>query len=335
LKDIGKHKLYILAAAFLWGGTGVYFKELSARGLLPMQAVFLRTSIAMLGLGLWLLISNRSAFRIKIKDFWCFIGTGLMSLLVFNWCYFGAINENGMAVAGVLLYTAPAFVTVLSALLFKEKLRLPGWGMLVLVLVGCALVSGVSSSISGGTGGVPVSGIAGSAGVLTGSAGGLSTAGILYGLGSGFGYALYSIFGRYALNRGYSPQTISFYTFALCTLGSIPFALSSGGPDLAALASVPAVWLYAPALGILGCLLPYWFYTKGLSGVTGATASMTATLEPVVAALFGLILYRETLTPWQAVGIVLVLGSILLILPSSARRLRPLPSQNDERQTPQ
>jgi drug/metabolite transporter (DMT)-like permease len=299
---VGKHRSYILAAAFLWGCTGVYFKELSARGAMPMQAVFLRTSIAMLGLGLWMLLKNRKAFLVRPKDFWCFIGTGLLSLLFFNWCFFGAITETGMAVAGVLLYTAPAFVTFLSALLFKEKLRLPGWAVLVIILSGCALTSGVAGGVSG-----------------------VSTAGILYGLGSGLGYALYSIFGRYALNRGYSPQTISFYTFALCALGSMPFALTSPGMGLPSLfMSSPGVWACALALGILGCLMPYWLYTNGLSGVTGATASMTATLEPVVAALFGVFLYREALTIWQGSGMILVLGGILLLaITTESRQKKP------------
>jgi drug/metabolite transporter (DMT)-like permease len=244
----------------------------------------------MAGLGAWLLLMDREALRIRRKDLWCFIGTGMLSLLLFNWCFFGAIKETGMAVAGILLYTAPAFVTVMSALLFKEKLRPAGWGALALTLFGCALVSGI-----------------------TGSSAGISAAGILYGLGSGFGYALYSIFGRYALIRGYSPQTISFYTFALCTIGCMPFAMAAAGPGLPTLMSVPGVWAYAIALGSLSCLFPYWLYTKGLSKMTGAAASMTATFEPVVAALFGVFLYGESLTLLQGAGMLLVLGSIILL----------------------
>jgi len=75
----------------------------------------------------------------------------------------------------------------------------------------------------------------------------------------------------------------------------------------------PAIWLYSLALGLLGCLFPYWLYTKGLSGLTGAAASMTATLEPIVAVLFGVILYKEALIIWQIAGIVLVLGGIVLL----------------------
>jgi drug/metabolite transporter (DMT)-like permease len=284
---INKYRAYILAAAFLWGGTGIFFVELSARGANPVQVVLVRTGLAALGLGLWLLAKDRSAFRVRIQDIWCFAGTGLISLLFFNWCYIQAIQEAGMAVSGVLLYTAPAFVTILSAFLFREKLTLPGWGILALVLLGCALVSGVM-----------------------GAAGAATTTGILFGLGAGFGYALYSIFGRYALNRGYSPLTVSFYTFAMCAMGCIPLASVWELPDIFA---APGALPHALALGTLGCLFPFWLYTKGLAGTTGAKASMTATLEPVVAAAFGILLYREALTPWQIAGMALVLGGIVLL----------------------
>jgi len=290
LKIFEKHIVFILSAAFLWGGTGVYFKELSARGADTIQIVLMRTSIAMLGLGIWLLLRNRDAFKIRVKDLWCFLGTGVLSLLCFNWFFFRAVEEVGMAVAGVLLYTAPAIVTVLSAWLFKEKLKLSGWGILAVILLGCALVSGVTDSTTD-----------------------VSILGIIYGLSSGFGYALYSIFSRYALLRGYSPQTISFYTFTFCTLACIPIVIFAAEASLPILLLEPEIWILALALGTLGCLFPYWLYTKGLSGVTGATASMTATLEPVIAVLFGVLLYREVLTFWQVAGILLILGGIVLL----------------------
>jgi len=282
--------LYILAAAFLWGITGVYVKELAARGAETIQIVMLRSSIALLGLGLWLLFKNRKAFRIRFNDIWCFFGTGVLSLLLFNCCYFMAVQEIGMAVASVLLYTAPAIVAVLSAFLFKEKLKLSGWGILVMVLLGCALVSGVVSAVSA-----------------------FSLTGALFGLGAGLGYALYSVFGRYALMKGYSPQTISFYTFAFCSVGCIPVLLAAPVSNIPVLVSDPVVWLLALALGICSCLFPFLLYIQGLAGVTGATASMTATLEPVVAVLFGIFLYREILTVWQGAGIVMVLSGIILL----------------------
>ena len=281
-----KSRAYIIIAAILWGGTGAFFNELSALGALPIQVTLLRSGLAATVLGVYLLIFNRQAFTVRLRDFWCFIGTGLLSLLFFNWSFFSAINETGIAVAAVLLYTAPAFVTVLSIPLFKEPPGRLGITVLVLTIIGCALVSGI-------------------AGVSN-----ISAMGLLYGLGAGFGYALYTIFGRYALNRGYGPLTISFYTFALAALGSLPFITQAGLPPTIVL---PEFWLYALGLGTLGCLLPYWLYTKGLAGVTGAVASMTATIEPVIAILFGVLLYRELVALPQWIGVAMILFGIILL----------------------
>ena len=288
-----KSRFYIISAAVLWAGAAVFFNELSALGVLPIQAALLRAGIAAVALGGYLLLFNRGAFKIRLRDFWCFIGTGILSLLFFNWSFYSAINETGIAVAAVLLYTAPAFVTVLSIPLFREIPGRLGVLVLVLTLVGCALVSGILGVYS------------------------ISTLGFLYGLGAGFGYALYTIFGRYALNRGYGPLTISFYTFALAAVGSLPFVAQTGMPQAIAL---PVFWVYALGLGVLGCLLPYWLYTKGLAGVSGAVASMTATVEPVVAVLFGVLLYRENVALPQWIGIVMILlGVVLLSKPKNER----------------
>jgi len=297
-----KHKkslICILGAAVFWGCSGVFFKELSGHGFGTMQVVFLRTSTAAVMLGLWLLFTDRDAFRIKLRDAWCFIGTGLLSLLLFNWSIYEAITLTGIAVSFVLLYTAPAFVAVISAWLFREKLRLPQWGILFLVLAGCALVSGIV--------GVTDFGIKG----------------VLFGLTSGFGYALYSIFGRYALNRDYRPQTITFYTFALCATGSLILSFAIPGPGAGFY--IPEInmniVIHILLLGSVGCVFPYILYTKGLAGVTGAQASMTATLEPVVATFIGVFIYKETLSVWQGFGAFLIIGSILLLSVTS----KPLP----------
>lgn len=101
---------------------------------------------------------------------------------------------TSLSVAAVLLYTAPAFVMVLSYLLFHEKFTVRKSIALVLTFVGCVFVTGI-----------------------IGSSQTLSGKGILIGIGAGFGYALYSIFGRFALKKGYDSFTISFYTFFCCS----------------------------------------------------------------------------------------------------------------------
>lgn len=132
-------------------------------------------------LGIYLLLRHRELLAVRWKDLWCFAGTGIGSLLLLNWTYYSAMEHASLAVAGVLLYTAPAFVMLLSALLFRE--RVTGRKLLALFLAffGCALVAGIGSDSH------------------------VSLLGLLFGLGAGVSYALYSIFGRYAVARGSAP----------------------------------------------------------------------------------------------------------------------------------
>ena len=190
--------------------------------------------------------------------------------------------------AAVLLYTAPVFVVLMSAPLFGEKLSRRKLLAALVAFMGCAFVSGV-----------------------VGGAGRLSFTGILFGLGSGIGYALYSIFGRYALERGYGSATISFYTFVFALIPT--FLLADTGSAVSALTGSLGQFAFLSVLILMVTLAPYLLYTKGLQGLENGTASILASIEPVVATLVGLVIYSEKLGIWNILGIVLVLFSILLI----------------------
>ena len=68
-----------------------------------------------------------------------------------------------------------------------------------------------------------------------------------------------------------------------------------------------------PAAALISAVIPYLSYTQGLKTVEAGKASIIATVEPVVATLVGIVLYREGLSLLAALGIVLVLGAIVLL----------------------
>lgn len=189
--------IFVLLAGILWGFLGIFARVLGQYGLEAMQVVMVRSIIAAAVLFLLLLIRDRSQLRIRIRDLWCFLGTGICSIVFFNYCYFTAVSIMSLAAAAVLLYTAPVFVMILSAILFGEKITFRKWIAIACTFTGCLLVTGI-----------------------VGSSARLSARGILVGLGAGVGYALYSIFSRYALNKGYSSFTITFYTFLIAAVVS-------------------------------------------------------------------------------------------------------------------
>jgi len=139
----------------------------------------------------------------------------------------------------------------------------------------------------------------------------LSVLGVLYGLGAGFGYALYSIFARYALDRGYSSSTVNFYSCLLTTAGAA--ILWGAAQPLGVMFASWQGFGLCTALGIVTCYLPYLLYTYGLTGLETGKASILASFEPVVATLVGIFVFHETLTPLSALGCVCVLSAVVLL----------------------
>lgn len=279
----------ILIAGTLWGTIGLFVRTLTGMEFGSMELVALRSFVTFLAMGLYLVLFKRGRFKIRPKDWWCFAGTGILSILFFNFCYFTTINLTSLATASILLYTAPVIVMLLSLLLFREKLTVSKCLSALLAFLGCALVAGVN----------PETGLS------------VTPEGLLTGLGAGLGYALYSIFGRYALNRGYDTLTVTFYTFAFSSFGSL-FLVDS--PALVGkIVNRPESLPWILALGLVTCVAAYLLYTYGLTKVESSKASIMASVEPVVATLVGIFVFHETPTLWAAVGIGLVLASLVLL----------------------
>ena len=280
--------LMVLVSGCMWGCMGLVVRPLNEIGLVTMDICFLRSVITFAVMLVGLLIFDRSALKIRVKDIWCFIGTGALSVSFFNFCYFKTITLTSLSVAAVLLYTAPAFVMIMSSFLFKEEMTKRKVAALVIAFMGCVLVSGV-----------------------VGGSGTLNAKGLLVGLGAGFGYALYSIFGRYALQRGYNSTTITFYTFLFATLCTIFMG------DVSSIINIvetqPGISIYAALMILFVTLFPYLCYTKGLSGMENGTASVIASIEPVMATVLGILIYKEEMTFASAFGMILVLTSIVML----------------------
>ena len=278
--------LYIISGAALWGLIGLFVKMLAAQGFSSLQIVALRAVASALCITLVVLKAGTQALRIRLRDSWLFVGTGILSLVFFNYCYFSCIQLSSMAVAALLLYTAPIFVMLLSLVLFKERFTALKGLALICTFIGCAFVTGAFSSD------------------LT-----LSVSGIIFGLGSGIGYALYSIFGKYAVRR-YSSLTITAYTFYFSVLGSVPLA----GFNAATLAKIDGTTILGSlGLGTVCAVIPYLLYTKGLAKVEAGQASILATVEPFVAAAVGTLCFNEPMTFSKAVGMALIFCSIIIL----------------------
>lgn len=279
--------LLILTAGILWGILGIFVRELNADDLASMDIVFIRAVVTTIILLPVLFIRRRGEWRIRLKDLWCFIGTGIGSIVFFNFCYFKAVVMTSLSVAAVLLYTAPAFVIIISAFIFRERVTVKKVIALILTFLGLMLVTGI-----------------------LGSGSRLSAGGILFGLGAGLGYALYSIFSRFAIQRGYPPLTITFYTFLIAAISSA--VMTNPVRIIGSFTARPFLLIPALLLGALCTVCPFALYTTGLQYTENGVASIIASIEPVASTVVGALIYGEFLSAWNAAGVVMVLSGVII-----------------------
>ena len=253
----------VIASAILWGLYGTFVTILTSMGLSGNALVFLRMLGTSLPVGLLICATDRRAFRVRRADFPLFICNGLFSLLFFTSCYTAAIKVTKIATAAALLYTAPAIVMVLSAVLFRETMNARKVFCCLLAVVGCAFASGLGGELFAG-------------GAASGSL--ITPAGLLLGLGAGLGYALYSIFSRIILNRGYSVYTNVFYSFGVAMLGF--FVLSVMDGSIGQVAESPSRTALALLCGLLTGSLRRSSPQSSLSRQPSSAACFSISLFP-------------------------------------------------------
>lgn len=278
--------LYVILGAACWGFIGLFNRMLGEAGVSVWNRVFIRNFISLVLLTVVFALFHRQVFRIRLKHLPIFLAAGLISVLCLAITYFNCQMRCSLAVAGILLYLAPSFVVLASVVLWKTPLTKGKIAALCVSLLGCVMVSGIFG------------------GDMT-----ASWAGIGLGVVSGMCYASYTVFSHYGLAH-YESYTMIYWTFLVAGLGSVFFA------DIPALLPVfrqPQGIIGGICVVVVATVLPYIFYTKGLEGVESGKASIIANVEPVVAALTGVVFFHETLSIWTLLGVACVLGGVILL----------------------
>lgn len=284
----------VLLAASLWATLGVIYSFLArSYGLPPLAVAGLRAGLGGVILLIGLLALRRSWLRIDRRAARVVVIYGIVGIAFFYAAYINAILSVGVAVSAVLLYTAPAWVALLAWRFLGEQLTRTHLIALALTLAGSALVAQIYQP-----------------GLLR-----VNALGILWGLLSGFSYALWSVFNKVGV-RHTNPWTLQCYGMLV---GSAALLLLQPLAPLAGALQDPGavMWLLLLALGpTVGASVAY---AAGVRTVPVSVASLIATLEPVLAALLAFLVLGETLGPGQIAGGALILLAVWLLRPRSGR----------------
>ncbi len=216
-------------------------------------------------------------------------GLGIV-LAIFGWAYFAALRYIPVSLAVLLLYTFPAQVVVMTAILGMERLTRQRGLAFAVAFAGVALAVGDGAES-------------------------LDWRGVGLGLVAATGLALTTVLGSRMMSRGHDELAIIFHMAVVAA--ALTTAAVASGPGFAWPAgAIPwAGYLFAGAAAGLGMLL----YFLALPLIGPLRASLLSNLEPVVAILAAIVILGERPGPAQFAGIAMVLGAIGLLYAADRR----------------
>lgn len=247
-----------------------------------MEVAFWRATLAWAFFGTHALVIKQ--VRLAIKDIPIVVLFALLGITIFYSVYQLAIRAGGAAMASVLLYTAPAWVTVMARFTFKEAITPTKLTALGLTLVGVACVSSGGGSVE------------------------VSAPAIFYGLAAGFSYSLYYILGKHFSNK-YSSPNLFFYLLPIGAVTLVPWVDFS--------AKGPTAWVALICIAMLSTYGAYYCYYQGLKYLEASRAAITATLEPVVAAIVAFLWWHESFSVLGYIGSAAILTAVVIMVKDS------------------
>lgn len=237
-------------------------------------------------------------------------------LALFNALWTLSVALNGAAISTILVYSSAAFTALLGRWLLRESLDWVKIAAIVLTFGGCFFVSGIldESHLSA------------------------NLVGIITGVLSGLLYAVYSLMGRFASQRGLNPWTTLPYIFGFASLFLLGINLVGVGRIPGApLQTTEILWKdgnlagWAILFGLAAgpTLLGFATYLISLSNLPSSVANLLMTLEPVFTTITAYILLGERMTFSQIGGSLLILAGVVFMRIMEGRRTRQTASAEE------
>lgn len=278
---------YIVIASVLWGTSGLFSYYLRQFGFQPVQMTAMRGVVAAILMISFVLITNPKLFKLPLKQIPFILGSGL-GFFGAATAYFASMEASSVSTAVILMYTAPIFVLIYSVLFLGEKLNIVKSVSIFLMIVGCALVSGIVGGMK------------------------FSFWGVVYGLISGLSYSAYNIFAKILTMHRVHAYTVTVYNFIIVAVIGLAVSDPVGIIEIAAEKPIEII-PFIIGLGIFTSFLPYMLYTLGLRDIPAGTATTLGIIEPLSATIFSVAFLGETLTIPLIIGMILIFGAVIAL----------------------
>ena len=274
-------RLTLVTAMTVFGTLGLFVRNIPVSS---GELALYRAVLAALLLAAFFLVTGQKIPFAKIKkEVPLLLASGVA--MGINWILlFEAYKYTTVSAATLSYYFAPVIVTVVCPLLFKEKLTGRQILCFIMSTAGLVLITGIGDM-----------------------GGGQDLIGILFGLGAAVFYAAVVLLNKFIKNVEGIHRTFLQFLAAIVIL--IPYVLSTSGITLGSLSGKG--WVNLLIVGLVHTGITYCLYFSSLKELPGQKAAILSYIDPLVAVLISVTVLGESMTLWQAVGGLLILGFTL------------------------
>jgi drug/metabolite transporter (DMT)-like permease len=278
-----------VTAAVLIGSLNLFSKNLLEAGFTPLDVSICREGVTAAVFFVILLLTDRSAFRIRLRDLWIFVLFALFNVLS-NFFLFNAQDLIPLGTAAVLELTNPYFIMIFAFFLFGDKVTKRKLLAAVIEFLGCIFIIG-----------------------LLEDPGSISVMGVIFGLLSGVTLAAFTLGSRCVEKLNYSENTTMFYFFFFSALLLIPFA--DFGHISGILSDKADLWIYMLMMGIVGTLIPNYLVIIAVRRMDPAVLTMIITSSIVLSTMYGVLFFGDELNITIVIGMIMVLVAMVILEP--------------------
>lgn len=294
MKKIFNPRIMLCLSMAIFGTLGLFTRNID---LNSGELAFYRAILATVLIIVYMVVTKqRIDFKAIKKDIPLLLISGMA--MGINWILlFQAYRYTTISVATLSYYFAPVIVTVVCPFLFKEKLTIKQIVCFVMSTIGLVLIIGVGSLEQNTS----------------------HITGILFGLGAAAFYATVVLLNKFIKNVAGIQRTLLQFIAAIIIL--IPYVALTGGVHLSALNSIG--WVFLLVVGLIHTGITYCMYFSSLKELPGQEAAILSYIDPLVAVLVSVLILHESMSIWQIIGGVLILGfTILNEIKSKKQRYR-------------
>lgn len=290
MKKIMNPRLMLIASMTIFGTLGIFVRNIPVSS---GELALYRAVLAALLIAVFLLLTKqRIPFANIKKEVPLLLASGVA--MGINWILlFEAYKYTTVSVATLSYYFAPVIVTVVCPVLFKEKLTGKQIVCFIMSTLGLVLITGIGDIGSGN-----------------------DFVGILFGLGAAVFYATVILLNKFIKNVEGIHRTFLQFLSAIVIL--VPYVIMTSGVTLGNLNGIG--WVNLLIVGLIHTGVTYCMYFSSLKELSGQKAAILSYIDPLVAVMISVTILGESMTLWQMIGGILILGFTLWNeLPPKAR----------------